>query len=418
MEQIIIKEKAVPVKGRFDVIVCGGGPAGFAAAVAAGRRGASTLLIESGQCCGGVWTAGAMPWFLDHRNKTGILAELREIILKRGGMIHVSGSLSCPPEELKLILEELLLEANVRVRYGTLVTDAVTCGRELTAVITDSKSGREAWQAARFIDCTGDGDLGALAGCSFDFGGPDGKTQPSSFIGIVGGLDPEAVAEFLAPNGGKPRLKTLMESHGIFPSYGMPTLFHFGMGVFGLMSNHGYGADALSADVLTRQVIEGRREVHTHVNFLRSLGGIWKDIVLVATSSSLGIREGRRLKGAEQVTTAHLCAGGRCERPVCRATFCVDIHSPDPGKGNVVARVDARTKPYDIPWGALVSAELDNLLFAGRCISGDFISHSSYRVTGNAVPMGEAAGIGAAESVKRQCRPLELTEIPFFSSEE
>ncbi len=300
MEQIILKEKAVPVKGKFDVIVCGGGPAGFAAALAAGRRGASTLLIESGQCCGGVWTAGAMPWFLDHRNKTGILAELREIILRRGGMIHVSGSLSCPPEELKLILEELLLEADVRIRYGTLVTDAVTCGRELTTVITDSKAGREAWRAARFIDCTGDGDLGALAGCSFDFGGPDGKTQPSSFIGIVGGLDPEAIGEFLAPNGGKPRLKTLMESHGVFPSYGMPTLFHFGMGVFGLMSNHGYNADALDPDVLTRQVVEGRREVHRHVNFLRSLGGIWKDIVLVATSSSLGIREGGRPRAPDR----------------------------------------------------------------------------------------------------------------------
>ena len=418
MEYITSPSAEIPVKGKFDVIVCGGGPAGFAAAVAAARRGASTLLIESGQCCGGIWTAGAMPWFLDHRNKTGLLAELREIILARGGMIHPSGSLSCPPEELKLILEELLLAAGVRIRYGTAVTDAPTSGRRITAVITESKAGREAWQARRYIDCTGDGDLGARAGCSFDFGGPDGKTQPSSFIGILGGLDPEAVGEFLAPNGGKPRLKALMESRGVFPSYGMPTLFHYGMNVFGLMSNHGYGAAALDPDLITRQVLEGRREVCRHVACLRSLGGIWKDIVLVGSSASLGIREGRRLRGAERVTAAHLCAGGRCEKAVCRATFCVDIHSPDPGKSTVISEVDARTRPYDIPWGALVSAELDDLLFAGRCISGDFISHSSYRVTGNAVPMGEAAGFGAAESLKLNCAPLQLREIPFFSLKE
>ena len=288
----------------------------------------------------------------------------------------------------------------------------------ITHIVTESKSGAEAWAAKRFIDCTGDGDLGALAGCSFEFGGPDGNTQPSSFIGIVCGLDPVAVQDFLAPHGGKPRLKELMESHGIFPTYGMPSLFHFGQGIFGLMSNHGYKVNAIDADNLTAKVLEGRKELHAHVAFLRSLGGIWSNIALAGSSDNLGVREGRRLKGMEYVDWRHLGSGGRCDNAVCRATFCVDVHAPDPAKGNVIADQKVQTKPYDIPWGALVSAERENLLMAGRCISGDFIAHSSYRVTGDAVPMGEAAGIGAAISVRENILPSQVKGVPFFSVEQ
>ena len=418
MEQYCESTRKIPVKGEYDIIVCGGGPAGVAAALAAARQGASVMLIERNQCCGGIWTSGAMPWVLDHKNKCGILAEIRELSLKRGGVIHVSGSLSCPPEPLKLLLEELLLKAGVRIRYGTLITGVHLKNNRITHIVTESKSGAEAWAAKRFIDCTGDGDLGALAGCSFEFGGPDGNTQPSSFIGIVCGLDPVAVQDFLAPHGGKPRLKELMESHGIFPTYGMPSLFHFGQGIFGLMSNHGYKVNAIDADNLTAKVLEGRKELHAHVAFLRSLGGIWSNIALAGSSDNLGIREGRRLKGMEYVDWRHLGSGGRCDNAVCRATFCVDVHAPDPSKGNVIADQKVQTKPYDIPWGALVSAERENLLMAGRCISGDFIAHSSYRVTGDAVPMGEAAGIGAAISVRENILPSQVKGVPFFSVEQ
>ena len=417
MEHICQSARELPVKGEFDLIVCGGGPAGFAAALAAARQGVSVMLIERNQCCGGIWTSGAMPWILDHKNKTGILAELRELCLQRGGMIHASGSLSCPPEALRLLLEELLEEAGVRLRYGTILTGVQCENRRITHIITDSKSGTEAWAAKTFIDCTGDGDLAAMAGCSFEYGGDDGNTQPSSFIGILCGLDPEAVSEYLASNGGKPRLKELMESRGLYPSYGMPSLFHLGHGVFALMSNHGYKVSAIDADNLTRKVIEGRKELHAHVNFLRSLGGIWSNIALAGSSDNLGVREGRRIKGIEYVDFQHLGSGGRCANAVCRATFCVDVHAPDPAKGNVIADQKVHTKPYDIPWGALVSAEMDNLLMAGRCISGDFIAHSSYRVTGNSVPLGEAAGFGAAVSIKEGIRPAEVTNVPFFSTE-
>ena len=416
--EITEKSFSTPVKGVFDIIVCGAGPAGTAAALAAARQNMKVLLIEKNQYCGGIWTAGFMPWFLDHRNKTGILDEIRSLCLTRGGLIHASGSLSCPPEELRFLLEELLLDAGVKIRYATSVVAVNVENNIITHVITESKSGREAWGAQRFIDCTGDGDLSALAGCSFDFGGDDGVTQPSSFIGLVTGIDPQEVSEFLASNGGKPKLKELMESHGVYPSYGMPSLFHFGQGVFGLMSNHGYNVNALDADIITEKILEGRKELHKHIAFLRSLGGIWKNIALAGTSENLGIREARRIKGCDYIDFNHLAEGRRVSKPVCRTTFCVDVHAPDPTKSNVIAEQKVNTKPYDIPWGALVSAERKNLLMAGRCISGDFIAHSSYRVTGNAVPMGEAAGVGAAVSIKKNILPIDVENLPFLSTED
>ncbi len=401
----------VPEKDSFDIIVCGGGPAGFAAATAAARNGAKTLLLERNECLGGIWTAGLMPWILDHRNKCGILAELREKSLTRGGLIQPSGTLSVPPEELKFILEEFLQESGVRLRYGTLVTASLRDGKRISHVITESKSGREAWRGKIFIDCTGDGDFAALSGCAFDFANAEGKTQPSSLIAVLCGLDPETVAPYLAPNGGKPRLLELFHSVGIEPSYAMPSLFHFGQGVFGLMSNHGYGISAIDADTITEKILEGRRELHKQVEALWSLGGIWKNLTLVATSERLGLREGRRIRGREIITAEYLASGGRSTRAVCRATMCIDIHSPDPNHGKAIAKSGVTSQPYDIPWGALVSADFDNLLMAGRCISGDFIAHSSYRVTGNSVPMGEAAGSRAAQAIKSGILPPELIYI-------
>jgi len=65
-------------------------------------------------------------------------------------------------------------------------------------------------------------------------------------------------------------------------------------------------------------------------------------------------------------------------------------------------------KPYDIPLRALVAQDVDGLMMAGRCISGDFIAHARYRVTGNATAMGEAAGAVAALAAKTRRRPHEV----------
>ena len=410
MQTVTEPERTLPVSGEFEIIICGGGPAGISAACAAARRGRKTLLLERNNCLGGIWTAGLMPWILDQHNKHGFLAELRREIPRHGGWLTPTGKLGIPPEEFKYLLERFALDSGVTIRYGMTVAGAVRDNRTITHVITESKSGREAWKAQCFIDCTGDGDLAAVSGCGFDYAGEDGHAQPSSLNGLLGGLELAEVESYLTTSNGKGLFLAALRNAGVEPTYDKPTLIHFGSGVFGLMSFHGYGTCPFSTQSITEMILKGRDELHRQVDALRRLGGVWRNIVLLATSEQLGIREGRRIHGRETVTGDHLKGIVKTECPVCRITAQPDIHAPEPNRGSGIVKVAFRCSNYDIPWGALLSADRDNLLMAGRCISGDFIAHSSYRMSGNAIPMGEAAGIGAALAVQMNCLP---PEVPF-----
>ena len=100
----------------------------------------------------------------------------------------------------------------------------------------------------------------------------------------------------------------------------------------------------------------------------------------------------------------------RHKEAICRATFAIDVHGLSKNEPAFRhADKNAEAKPYDIPYPALVAADVTGLLMAGCNISGDFIAHASYRVTGNAVPMGEAAGLAAAVSVQQKKLPHVLS---------
>ncbi|MBI1371465.1 MAG: FAD-dependent oxidoreductase [Phycisphaera sp.] len=407
--------RQVPIGGRTQVMVCGGGPAGIAAALAAARAGADVRLIELAGCLGGVWTAGLLTKILDAENKHGIMAELLRAFSQRGSDVakNTNGTVY-DPEIAKVVLEELLVKAGVKIMLHTRVVGAVTDqSKRIVAILTESKSGRQAWLADRFVDCTGDGDLAAQAGCQFEVGtGTDCACQPMSMLALLTGVDPEAVKPYVRETGtsAKPLLRDLMEKHGIMPSYRGPTLRHLHSGVYSIMTNHEYGVSAFDAEAITEATIHARQEIHDIVNGLRKVGGIWKDLAIVATAEQIGIREGRRIKGRYEITAEDVAKGLRTDQAIARATFPIDVHALS-GKGDKhIDHTFAKggLKPYDIPFPALVAADVDNLLMAGRCISGDFIAHASYRVTGNSVPMGEAAGIGAAKSIQMKVMPHEL----------
>ena len=110
------------------------------------------------------------------------------------------------------------------------------------------------------------------------------------------------------------------------------------------------------------------------------------------SQEQIGIREGRRIKGRYTITSDDLITGAKFEDAVCRVNFNVDIHSLDGEWDKSWSDAGVKVKPYDIPLRSLIAKDVDGLMMAGRCISGDFFAHASYRVTGNAVAMGEAAG--------------------------
>ena len=402
----------IPVTEKVDVCVCGAGPAGVSAAIAAGRQGAVTRLVDVNGCAGGIWTAGLLCWFQGHKRKTGIVNELRETLIERGvAWDEKKSGMAAEVDEMKLLLEELCLDAGVKMLYHTRVVDGRVENGRLTHAVIENKSGRQAIAADVFIDATGDGDLAARIGCGFDLGiGPEHVTQPMSLIAIATGPEPEQIADCLRglaePLGKNPRhvLRAEMERAGVSPSYKGPFMTMFRDGLYLLMINHQYGVSGTDAQEVTDATIEARAEIHKLVKALRSLGGRWKDFRLVVTADHIGVREGRRIHGLATVDKEYPREGKVVPDPVCLARYPIDVHH----LGRHMEFERFRVKPYQIPYRALVAKDVDGLLMAGRCISGDFVAHSSYRVTGNASTLGEAAGLAGSLCAEGKVLPRNL----------
>lgn len=416
-------QRSVPVKDSYEVIVCGAGPAGVSAAVESARRGAKTLLVEAHGSLGGIWTAGLLTWILDHAGKTGFMREIERELIARGGAnreIDTGRVLSFDPEVMKLLLEELCVDAGVDILYHTRVVSSVQdSNKRLTHIITESKSGREAWAGKIFIDSTGDGDLAALSGCGFDLGREgDGAMQPFSLLALVTGIYFDEIKDFSRwagdSNAGSPsKMKFLeeIERGGFSPSYLKPALYPIRKDLFKMMANHEYGVSSISTKDVTKATIHARKEINSIINSLRNNGGVWRNIRLLATAEQIGTREGRRIHGLYTITKDDLINGSGFDDAVCSVTAGVDVHSlarPENKHSQGAYNEGIRSRGYDIPLRSLIAADVYGLMMAGRCISGDFFAHSSYRMTGNAVAMGEAAGRTAAVAAKRNILPQEV----------
>ena len=408
----------LPLHNDADVIVCGAGPAGCAAAIAAARAGARTRLFEVHGCLGGVWTAGLLTWIFDF-DKPGLNRELTRELDARDARRHKNpGQFVYEPEPMKLLLEELCGAAGVQIQLHTRVAAAQCDGRRLTTIITESKSGREAWRAPVFIDATGDGDLGAQAGCGWDFGeGHAGPAQPLTLNALAVVRDAAALGEYISFFKDTQRHLSAVEAFkgelrrtGLETSYGHPTLFHVRDNLLLVMVNHEYGVQPFDAAQMTAATLRARAEVFRVVRGLSMLGGPWAGMQVAATAEQIGVRDGRRIHGRYTVTREDLVTGARQPDAVARVAFGADIHaaSKEINQAETISHGGFKTKPYDIPLRALIAKDVDGLLLAGRCISGDFIAHASYRVTGNSVAMGEAAGKVAALAAKTHRLPHEI----------
>jgi hypothetical protein len=429
--------KPTPVIEQADVVVCGAGPAGVAAALAAARiqtqlgQTPNVRLLELHGQLGGVWTTGLLSWIIDAGNKNGVMAELLQ---KLQAIRDASGEApkvkyGCPydVEQMKLLLEQLCIKAGVKVLLHTRVVGAhVNEAKQLTHVLVENKSGRQAIAGKVFIDCTGDGDLAALAGCTCEYGRPDPtdptkiQTQPFSMLCLLTGMDrdetlPYHNRENVDWNTPKDNLRAAIQAGGADSSYGKPTLFEIYPDLFTLMANHEYGYSGLNAQDLTDATVHSRKEVHDMINALRKQGGCWKNLRIVATASQIGVRESRRPKGLYTLTLDDLVEGRCFDDAVCKCTFGIDVHATSKSNagGGIESKPVGKTQPYDLPYRSMVSAEVQGLMFAGRCISGDFFAHSSYRVTGNSVALGEAAGAAAAVAVKQG---VQVSEVDYASA--
>jgi len=393
-------------KHEADVIVCGGGPAGVAAAISSARKGAKTILIEQYGVLGGAMTSSLVGIILDYKNKSGIMKEIVDRLEKSDAQYSAR---VYDAELMKVTLDQMCDEAGVGVRLYTRVTGAKVTkrlGKSIEYITTESTSGTEKWYAKIFIDATGNGDLGAYAGCGFDLGqAGTGKMQPMSLLCTVTGISKDSLLahKFLSQSGltsrqAKENLNKEFERAGVNCSYKLPTMFPVREDLFAVAMNQEYGYSSLNADEMTKATLEGRKEINNIVEKLRSLGGMWSELRIVNSASQIGVREGRRIHGMYTLTTEDITKGTKFDDAICRVTFNVDVHSLDSGQSGY-STSEVKSKPYDIPLRCLIAKDVNNMMMAGRCISGDFYAHASYRVIGDSVTIGEAAGMVAAEAV-------------------
>lgn len=427
----------VPVDDWADVIVVGGGPAGVAAAVSAARAGRKVRLFELQGCLGGVWTAGFLTYIFQFNHSATDREIVRRLDALNGrrvdrpgpdGMRHYRNGLDqdfvYDPECMKIVCEDMCAEAGVRFHLQTPVVAAYrdATGRRIETIVTESKSGRRAWRAKTFVDCSGDGDLAALSGCGFDIGfGPEGWGQPATLNALVVVDDGDALeAGDYVSNGpalwtqvkkadgsgtvchhihASHRMRDEMRRAGVDPSYGDPTLFRIARNLFCFMVNHEYKLRIDDADAISAATVRARKEIFTLASALAGLGGPWTGLRVVATAEQIGHRDARRIHGRYAVTRADVTAGAKFPDAVATANFGIDIHGLDRKMNEKKAagqNFGVKFRPFQIPLRACQAKDADNLYMAGRCISGDFIAHASYRVTGTAVAMGESVGKAAA----------------------
>lgn len=393
-----------PIVRKVDVLVCGGGPSGCAAALYAARSGAKTMLLENLPFLGGVWTAVGVSHLIDGRRHDGLNAEIHH----RLPVHQVFNRNIYLIEDMKCLLDDMMAEADVQVQLHTRAVSVARDGRLVRGVFTASKSGIEFIEAAVVIDATGDGDIAAAAGCEFQQGRAfDGQTQPVTLFGTLGGYRGQ-------PAKGR-ELVEILERGGWRPSYPPVTLFpQPGQpGVFQLMATQFYGIDGTNVRDLSRAEILGRYEIRKCVEAFRQHGGEdWKDVYLISTGPAIGVRETRRIQGRYHLTWEDMDRGAGFEDGIAELRSGSNIHPvDDPYESppeDLPASPGFRVRPYQIPLRSLIAADVDNLMMAGRCISGDVYALGSYRLTGNVVRTGEAAGLAAAMAVEDGIVPAAL----------
>ena len=395
-----------------DVLVCGGGTAGVAAAVAAARNGARTALLERYGFCGGI-CVGSLVHTLDGLRNCrdysqfvvgGIGREMADRMLAAGGIATPDNPPECvtfDPEAFKLAADSLLEEAGVEVLFHLTAAAAEVAARKVTGVIAAGKEGLWRLRARQYVDCTGDGDVSAFAGAEFEM---DSQLQTMSMHFRIGGLPPGVPWNELED--AARRAMDAAYAAGLAPKYGGPWIIRIRGGEASANCTRLYGDGTKTAD-LSRAERQGRRDMISILNILREAGSPFCDAYLLASACQIGVRESRRILGDYQITAADVLEGRPCRDAIALGSWPIDIHPAD-GRVGVHPHKEDPPAPYPIPARCLMVRGFDNLLTAGRCISATHQAHGSTRVSGTATALGQAAGTLAAMARESEMAPRSL----------
>jgi len=398
---------STPVSLSAEVIVCGGGPAGLCAAVAAAQEGADTLLIERYGFLGGMATAGLINPFMPYYTGgeqiiEGLFQQIIDRLDAAGGWSHRQDEWArdaFDPEIMKLVAQDMVEEAGVRLRLHTMVVDASSENGHVGQVLLASKSGLEGAEATIFIDATGDGDVAARAGVPYEQGRPeDGLTQPMTLMFRMTGVDEERMPPREEINALYDQAKAAADIDN--PRENVLWFYTTRCGEIHFNTTRVVKRDGTSAADLTAAELEARRQVKQMVKFLTDKVPGFANAYLSATGTQIGVRESRRILGEYVMTAEDVLGARKFADGIVRGCYDIDIHSPS-GTGTIIKRLPAG-ESYDIPYRCLCPRGFDNLLVAGRPISATHEAHSSLRVMPIAAAVGEAAGTAAAMCIAQE----------------
>jgi hypothetical protein len=438
MENCIIEpSKSIPVRGKFDVIVVGGGSAGIGSAIAAARNGAKTLLVEKYGFLGGMLTAGLVIGIhtdklipLEQFNETkpllgGIANELLTRLIEAGGAIEPSiwlkytkirsNYIPTDPELLKLVCQFMIKEAGANLLLHSLGVGAILEDKRIKGIFIESKSGREALLSDVVVDATGDGDIAASAGAPYEI---SDNPLPMTLMVILGNVNLEIAKDYYPGSAGwkeiiNKALEAGLAREAILPERpvapALPTRFVYlppeeaGKNWERTGETHGWAANFRGncTDIkdLNQAEIETRERLIPLIKFLRSNVPGYEKCYLSATAAQVGTRESRRIIGDYMLTLKQdIDTNRKHSDNICR------------GRRNRGDSLKDADPAFDIPYRCLVPKEIDGLLIAGRCIS---IDHPAGLVIAirdgiQTLAIGQAAGTAAALVVRKKMQPREM----------
>ncbi|GAA4341278.1 FAD-dependent oxidoreductase [Pigmentiphaga soli] len=441
-----------------DVVVLGAGAAGIAAAIAAAREGARTLLLEAGPLPGGELLTGmAVDGALNARGEWvvgGVARELFDECERLGGYIgplndwRLIHYVCYDPEIMKLAVARTLARHGVRLWLHSYVYDAEADDGLIRAVHVLNKRGRTRIEAPVFVDASGDGDLAVRAGARAENGGEGGQFQPLSIMFRMAGVDTPRLLGFLRD---APQHFALGESEAIrggrsdgdivkaVIDQGQPTVFLKGdgpllaeaiaagemyptalimiqptsaaRGEVCLNTTRVANIDATRTEQLSAALAPLAEQVETCMRFMRRRVPGFESATLSGVAPRIGIRETRRVVCDATLTEQDVLRARKRDDGIGKGSHHVDIHQD--GAGQIRIPVDGGGS-YDIPWGCLLPRGVRNVALAGRCLSADRAAHGSARVMGPCLAMGQAAGTAAAmlaDSGGGDYRRLEVSAL-------
>jgi len=398
MDFITEPQRKTPIVAEAEVLVCGGGFAGVAAAIAAARNGVQVLLLEKDGFLGGLCTAGLVITTPPLDN--GINLEFSRRLREKGVYVPCRGSgpevgvlsmHSLDPEFLKYEFIQMLQEKGVKLLLHTYIVSPIMDGKVIRGIIMENKAGRQAVQAKMVVDATGDADIASRAGAPFRL-----ARKPMTMMFNMVGVDTQRALAHLGHWGEiKKVLREGIEKGalsfelGLYPEFGSPGVYMEKLvydDEMNVWSGNLVGLNGVDPWDLTKAEIITREHVMRLATFLRKKVPGFEKSRIESTAHQVGVRATRQIIGEA---------------------------SPTLDEVKTKRFEDTVAKPYAqwtmrLPYGSLLPKEVENLLVAGRCISAEEGAMGQLRLLPVCSATGEAAGVAAALSLKEGIPPREL----------